>query len=802
MRVAAPRRRGGPVPGSGPAATGPAPAGFAAALAVTVTLAAAGLLLLMAVVLLLVHPGGGGSLASTVIIQNQRAKTVLYLAAFLVVLPAALYAGPRLADLIASGADPRAVPGLAATAVASFALMLILVRLSAHLPWGDGLGTLLAGDALWLALAVVALVAAVRRRRRPPVSGRRRSPALLPATQATPTLAGLLVLGVLFCTTRIGGLSGLALGLGALAAIGILTVAGLAARRGVALPRAGARAGYGLDGLAVLVLLFAAVDVVVYSASAGVPSAYFPPGVIQFQQDWILGPTNQLLAGGAVLVNVPATQYGVGLLYFLAAWFHLAPIGYGTFGLLDGVLTALVYIAAYAVLRIAGVGRLLATGSIALGVAVMLYNLPYSVGALPEEGPLRFGLPVAVVLVEVVGARWPARARAARVLALITLGISAIWALEAFAYTALTFAAIIVVAAWLRGPETSPTRPGWLLRQAGLAVAAILCAHLILVAGTVAAVGRLPDYTQYLAYLRALLLGGHEGSITYGFANWSPAVLVAAAELASAAALVLVPRRAPALARAHPAALVAVTGSTAYAIACFSYIDNRSSTYLLLYTSLPLLTAGVVWLGLLLREGSPRVRLPGLALALGASVLMVSAAWPAIGPRFSRTALAHAHPGGGLGAALARLWHGPPLDPRAPEGVRLVKRFLPGRRALILLPAASDLGIEVALRAQRASPLFIGDPSQDVFVTSVWLPRVRAELARLAPGTRALVDQTALRDVRILRRRGPGYVLRHPLAGHSAQLDWVLHGLDVRFHLRPVRTAASGFVVVALEPRR
>ena len=66
---------------------------------------------------------------------------------------------------------------------------------------------------------------------------------------------------------------------------------------------------------------------------------FLEPGIIQVQQDYILGSANQLLGGGALLVNVPISQYGVGLIYFLYAWFHVAPIGYGTFGLLDWLLT-------------------------------------------------------------------------------------------------------------------------------------------------------------------------------------------------------------------------------------------------------------------------------------------------------------------------------------------------------------------------------------------------------------------------------------------------------------------------------
>jgi len=766
-------------------------AGYGAVLVLTVTLAAAGFAVAMSLVLLLVHPAHLatlGALASLVNQQDQSAKTALYLCAFTVLLPLALLTVPRLADRIADNSSAGALDGLVAVLLGALAAMLILVRLSASLPWGDGLRTLLVGTAVWLALAAAILVRAAAARRWAPLLGLTRwSGALAVAGSA-------LVLGVLLCVTSLRSVSGLAIGLGGAVTVGVLVTYARIGRPGL-----GGWSGGSVDGAAVLVLAFAVPDLIVFQASSALPNVFFAPGVIQFQQDWILGPTNQLLAGGAVLVNVPASQYGVGLVYFVAAWFHLAPIGYGTFGLLDGLLTALVYIVAYVVLRIAGVGRLLAAGAMAFAVTVLLYNLPYSVGALPEEGPLRFGLPMAVILATVVGARWPGRARAARLAALATLAVASIWALEAFAYTAFTLAAVAVLEAWLRAPGARLRR---LVAQTALAIAGVLGAHLLLAGATLAATGRLPDWTQYLAYLQALLLGGHEGSITYGFSPWSPGLVVAAAELASAAAVVLLVARAPALARRRPTLLTALTGSTAYAIACFSYIDNRSSTYLLLYTSLPLLMGTVLWLHLLLGEASPRVRVGGLAFALCVAVLMLAAAWPEVDARLSRSALAHAYPGGGLTGALHRLWHPPPIDPRAPEGQRLLARYVPGRRALILLPSSPDLAIEIGLRARRASPLFIGDPSQDGFVPSVWLPKITGEIARLRPGRRALLDETALGHVRILRNHPAGYVLDHPFPGSSAQLDWVLHRLDERFRLRPVHADRQGFVVVTLESRR
>ena len=161
-----------------------------------------------------------------------------------------------------------------------------------------------------------------------------------------------------------------------------------------------------------------------------------------------------------------ASQYGVGSIYLLAGWFQLAPIGYGTFGFLDGILTALLYVAGYCLLRVAGASRLLAAAALALAVVVLAFNLVYPVGALPQQGPLRFGLPLALVLATTAGARWPRRAAAARAAALLVLALASIWALEALAFTAVTFAAMAVVQARLlpAGSRVRWLRPRGALR--------------------------------------------------------------------------------------------------------------------------------------------------------------------------------------------------------------------------------------------------------------------------------------------------------------------------------------------------
>jgi hypothetical protein len=764
-------------------------AGYGPALAITVTLALAAFLALMALALLFVHPPRHGLDALTAL-QNQGAKTVLYVAAFVVILPLALVGGPRLADTIAAGPNAVVLSALAALLSAGLAVALIVVRLSHHLPWGDGLKVLLVAVVLWTVVAGAALSRASRGGIWP-AALRLRSVAR-PAWVAV----GALVFAVLLCVTRRSSLHIVPLALGAVVGLAV-SVAGPRVRF-PAIPR---WSGLGLEFLLIVLVALAVANVVVFHASGRPPNIYLPPGVIQNQQDYLLGSANQLLGGGALLVNVPVSQYGVGLIYFLNGWFHLVPIGYGTLGFLDSVLTALFYVTAYGVLRIAGAGRLLAAVAVAVAVVGLIYSLQYSVGALPETGPLRFGLPMLLVLAGAAQLRWPRSGRTTAGFALAVLALSAVWAFEAFAYCLLVFAAIAAAHAWLRPPAD---RRDWLVRQAGLGLGACVLAHVLLAAVTLSVSGRLPDWGQYLTYIRSFLLGGEAGTITYGFSHWSPGLAVGAAALASAAALVLLMRRVPVVARREPITVVALAGSTAYAIALLSYADNRSSTYLLPYVTLPMLIAAALWLALLLRqrgESAGAARRGGLAFATAVGVLLIATAWPSIDRNFTESALAHAYPRGGLRAALHRLWHPPPIDPRAPEGVRLLNRYVPGRKALIVLPLVPDLGVEILMRGHRTNSMFIGDPVDDSLVPSLWMSKLTAEVQRLRPGQRLLIDRGTLTVLAGLRADPGVDPEKHPIDGGNQQLEWLLREIARRFRLRPIYRDRDGLIVAELAPR-
>jgi hypothetical protein len=756
-------------------------------LGLAVTLSCAAFLTLMSVVILFVH-GGSGPYAAFFNQQSQTAKTDLYLVTFVVILPLSLLLGSRLADAVSTGPNGRALPALVAALVGPLAATVIIVRLSGGLPWGDGVKGVMAGSLAWDVLAGAALWRVLR-------GGRWRLLGRLQEWWPAPVaVVALLVFGDLLCVTSSRSLGAVPLLVGAAVAALVL-----GSYRRVRLPGRG-RFGWVLDAAVAAVLLLAIPDVVVFHDPTGLPNIYFDPGIIQVQQDYILGPVNQLLGGGALLVNQPISQYGVGLTYFVAGWSHIAPIGYGTFGFLDGLLTALFYVTGYAVLRLAGVRQTLAAAAIALGVLTFVYDFYYFVGQLPEEGPLRFGLPMIVLLGSVTALRVPRLATLARIVVLCGLAVAAVWAVEGFAYTVLTYVGVIAAAAWLRVPGN---RRKWLVRQAGLGVAAILAGHLVLAVATLAGSGHLPDWGEYLAYVREFLLGGQAGVITFGFASWSPGLAVYGGALLSAAAFVLLCRRRPDLARVNPALTVALAGTTLYSIAILAYTDNRSSTYLFLYVALPLLIAGTLWLALILAPGpspSGAMRLSSLAAALAIAVLLLAGAWPAIGTHFNRSALAHFYPGGGLRAALHRLWHPPAIDPRAPEGIQLLDRYVRGRKVMILVPAAPDLGVEIEIRSHRSNLLPIGDPTEDGLVPSVWLPRIRSAVARIGPGQRILIDQQTLKTIRDLRNPSVE-LLRASIDGGNVELEWILRYLDRRFRIQPLYSGPDGLVVAELERR-
>ena len=773
-----------PAAGAGRVAPARAPLGIA--LALSVLLGIGCFAVVTATVVLVVQPTPilGGALS-----QRQDAETALYLAAFFVILPLALIAGPRIADAIASGTSREGLSFLAAALVAAMSVALIAARL---LPWesgADALGTL----AVWWIAGAASLARAARPSPWKPLL---RAGRLAPQAWCA---AAVLALTSLLAFTSLDTINRPMLLVGAAVVIAILA----AVRRGLDahLPRPRGRWGLALDAGVVIVLVLVIPDLVIFRPDAGGFETY-RASVIGFHQDFLVGPANQVLAGEAVLVKT-ASQYGVLPIYLLAAWFKLVPIGYGTAGFLDGVLYVLLFAAGFCVLRLSGTSRLLSAGAMALAVVVLLYNLVYPVGALLQHGPLRFGIPMGIVLGAVIEAREPRFERFGAGIQIVLLGLSAIWALETFAYTVATFAALLAFQTWIR---PRPERRRWLVPRVALGLAACVAAQILLAAATLVFAGQLPDWGQYFAYLRVLVVG-KLGDITYDFSRWSPGLPVGVAYASSAAAVILAVRRRPELVVREKVAFTALAGTTAYGIALYTYFVNRSATGILPYVSFPAVVAGTLWLGLLLRgalsESRP-ARTGGLALALSSAVLLIAVAGSSIGSRFSDTPLAYAAPGGkSLSSALHRLWHPPPLDPRAPEGQAMLDRFMPGQRRVLIL-VSSNLQNEILIRSGRASALPFDDPFEDAFVGTPSVSTMRRAVAELRPGDRLLLQRTGLRILAAFKSQPSGNVFgRLPEFPDALTVEqaWILRRIGERFKLGVIGRDPEGFVVVSLEPK-
>ena len=774
-------------------------AAFAPTLALTVSLAFAAIGLTMSVVMLVADPQPINELNATLGLyatQRQGAETLLSFAAFAVILPLAALSVPRLANAIAAGPNAAALPMLAALLTATLAAVIVAVRLSDLLPRGGGMRTMLVAIALWSIVAAAALARAAQQRPWAPLL---RTAGLAPYVWA---VGALLVLGTLLTVVHLESLNPIPLSIG----VALIPAVVLLSRRH---PLPGLRRPWGVvaDAAIVGVILLATVDLVIVTPEdPGSLYAAVNNGIVQFHHDFLLGPANQVLGGHPMLVDT-ASQYGVGSILMLAGWFEIAPIGYGTFGFLDGVLTALFMAAGYCLLRMAGVSRLLSASALGVGVLALVLNRVYPVGALPQEGPLRFGLPMALIFVMVAGVRWPRRSRPARGTAFVLLGLSSIWSVEALGFTLVPFAALVALEAYLR-PGVGRLR--WLGGQAALAFAACLAAHLLFAGATLAAAGQLPDWGQYLAYLDVFLFG-RLGEVTYDFTRWSPGVALGAGYLASAAAVFLLVRRRPNVVRRERVAVFVLTGATAYGVVIFGYLVDRSMDHVVPYVSLPALVLGTLWLSLVLRAPQGLTtggRAAVLAFALSVALVLVAVAWSALGPRLEHSALAHVVPGGdSTRAALHRLWHFPAFKRTAPVGERLLERYMPGERQSIVI-AEPDVATEILVRSGRANRLPIAYPWGDTFVASERIPGLRDAVAELGPGDRLLLDEGALEALDEIRTDPAFDALAH--SGEDTALqssltapvqDLALEDIDQRFRLRRIAGDRETLVVAELEAR-
>jgi hypothetical protein len=712
--------------------------------------------------------------------QNQDAESLVFLVTFAVLLPLAVLLTPRLLDRVSARHGRDTATGSAVLLGIALCALIVGIKAGERLFSASRPAMLLIAALIWWALAAIVL-GGLLREGAPPRALARVAPALWPALA--------LSLGVvLICFADVGSIAlvPLAVGLAIAVAAGYLVARGAPS---LGAPRRSLRLGTDVFGLILIAL--AVPNLVVFPS--GDPTATFERGIIQFHQDFYLGPANAVLGGGTMLVDV-VSQYGVGSIVFLAGVFKLIPIGYGTLALTEGVLAAGMFCLAYATLRLAGVGLLLAWTTLVVAIVVLVFNLLYPLGGLLQHGAFRFGMPM-VILAAAAGETRVDRGRAVlRVIQVGTVGVASLWSFEAFLYSLGALAGIVAFEL-----ATAPAgRLRLLVRVALQVIAACAAVQVVFALATLAGSGELPDWGKYLTTLREFLTG-KVGELTYDFTPWSGGLPLGALYAASAVALVLVVRREPELTAAQRPLLLILSGTTGYGLALFSYFVNRSADHILPYVSLPAAMVVALWLTLLLRDGLMSRPARGLAVssAAGVAALLVAIAWSGAGLRFSQSALAHAIPGGkSFSAAFDRLWDGPLLAQGAGDATHLLETYMPGEHASIVLTRA-DLSVEALLRTDRVNRIPLSDPWEDSLVPGLHRQAVEDAVARLRPGDRMLIDAGS-REV----LRSHGQLTGPSLSSGLALLQALaLREIAARFRLEPIARAPSGVEVVELRPR-
>jgi hypothetical protein len=451
--------------------------------------------------------------------------------------------------------------------------------------------------------------------------------------------------------------------------------------------------------------------------------------VLALNQNYFLGPANDVLHGHPMLVST-FSQYGVGLIDAIAAFYKLFPIGYGSFTLLLSALTSVLFAAIYVVLRLSTRSQVIAIAGLVVAVVLDVFGQLDFYTYFPSTGVLRFGLPWLVILLSVAGARTEHQARGFDGLLLATVAVAAAWSGETGVYCLGTACAIACLRA------ATQVRPWRLrLRSAVTDVARLVGASvigvLLFTLATRAATGVWPDWGGYINFV-GLYTVGTLGALP--IAGWSPGLALGAMYACSAVATVAIAVARPDVVRDHRPAFYATAGLTAFGALVFTYFLGRAAPSNLIHISPPAIALGFVWVGTV-RTMVPDRRVvaivTGVVIFIGSLVLFAERENAEL--KYPATALAAVlGRSAGIATELRSLGQNPVVEPEAAHVAGFVSSLGRHRDTLtiILYPSVES---EALLRLDRANAVGTSNPCQES-LTSLGTARVAREIRALRPG--------------------------------------------------------------------
>ncbi len=215
--------------------------------------------------------------------------------------------------------------------------------------------------------------------------------------------------------------------------------------------------------------------------------------------NFFLAPLNDILHGRVLFVN-STSQYGVGVIYFLAGIYRILglPIYYGGLSLIGDVLFIIQYALLFLMLLKVTRSPILSLAGMA---AIIYFNFLSvywpSMLRTPAQSPLRYGFTYILLLVAMIGADKPGKTWGGLELAL--LGICSIWSLETFLYTILSLDAYHFIADVLSRPQVK-TGMVVFLKRIALQLAVVGLAWGALLAFSFVFSGHWPNLVFYWDY--------------------------------------------------------------------------------------------------------------------------------------------------------------------------------------------------------------------------------------------------------------------------------------------------------------
>jgi hypothetical protein len=471
--------------------------------------------------------------------------------------------------------------------------------------------------------------------------------------------------------------------------------------------------------------------------------SFYPGTDLGSHQAFYLGPVNHILHGHPILVDAYG-QYGVLVYDVIAAWFEIAPIGHGTFSLLLGVVTGLLYVAKYAIVTLATRSRLLAAASVTVAAVVLLFGQQGFYISYPSTGVLRFGLPYLVLLAWLVGARFPRAGRFSLIAQWLVLAIASIWSAET-AFHSFGVAATLTAVDVARVSRDEFGRA--LLRKIALLVSAPISAALIFAAATRLFGGAWPDAGPYFDYLR-LYTTDEFGTLLVQ--PWSPGIALATAYVLSATALGALVIRARDLG-ANKILVGATVALSVLGALQFGYYVGRSHPNNIIHIAGPGILLGACWIALLrtyLGAMRTAVRVANACAAFLAALAFVGAAddfeskWP------RTVAAAAVGVEGSIPDRLGTLWSNPPRG-ESKDHVRAaaeLQRYLEdkGWQEPLVLLTDSEVALDTLIRIGRANAVGFGHGTQDSLLPEL-VQRAAEQAKQLPSGATVItpVDEAA-----------------------------------------------------------